>query len=157
MHYYLNALKSQGRLPDKGCIIKTIVTSEMGRIIADSFGVTTIDTLTGFKFIGEKIKEFEETGSHTFLFGYEESYGYLAGSFVRDKDAVIASMLICEMAAWYKSRGLTLYDGLLALWEKYGYYEDTLKSVQMTGKEGMERIRNLMDGLRAGRLQEIAT
>ncbi|MGI6570213.1 MAG: phospho-sugar mutase [Caldicoprobacterales bacterium] len=155
VHYYLNALKSQGRLPDKGCIIKTIVTSEMGRIIADSFGVTTIDTLTGFKFIGEKIKEFEETGSHTFLFGYEESYGYLAGSFVRDKDAVIASMLICEMAAWYKSRGMTLYDGLLALWEKYGYYEDTLKSVQMTGKEGMERIKSLMDGLRAGRLQEI--
>ena len=79
----------------------------------------------------------------------------MAGSFVRDKDAVIASMLICEMAAWYKSRGMTLYDGLLALWEKYGYYEDTLKSVQMTGKEGMERIKSLMDGLRAGRLQEI--
>ena len=155
VHYCLNALKSSGALPENGCIIKTIVTSEMGRKIAESFGVDTIDTLTGFKFIGEKIKEFEETGSHTFLLGYEESYGYLAGDFVRDKDAVIASMLICEMAAWYRSRGMSLYDGLVSLWDRYGYFKETLKSIQMAGKEGMEKIRILMDDLRNDKPKEI--
>ncbi|HHY83694.1 MAG TPA: phospho-sugar mutase [Clostridiales bacterium] len=155
VHYCLSALKSMDKLPENGCIVKTIVTSEMGRKIADSFGIATINTLTGFKFIGEKIKEFEETGSHTFILGYEESYGYLAGSFVRDKDAVIASMLICEMAAYYQSRGMTLYEGLLSLWKEYGYYKESLKSVQMYGKEGMEKIRVLMDNLRNSRLKEI--
>jgi phosphoglucomutase len=149
VHYRLHSLKSMDRLPDNGCIIKTIVTSEIGRVIADSFGIAATNTLTGFKYISEKIKGFEETGSHTFLFGYEESYGYLAGSFVRDKDAVIASMLICEMAAWYRSKGMTLYEGLLALWEEYGYYADSQMSIQAEGKEGMERIRELMENLRA--------
>jgi phosphoglucomutase len=148
VHYCLDALKSLGRLPENGCVIKTIVTSEMGRKIADSFGVETIDTLTGFKFIGEKIKEFEETGSHTFILGYEESYGYLAGDFVRDKDAVIASMLICEMAAYYQSKGMTLYEGLVSLCETFGYYMESLHSIEMAGKEGMEQIQALMEGLR---------
>ena len=155
VHYCLNALKALNKLPENGCIIKTIVTSEMGRIIADSFGIETIDTLTGFKFIGEKIKEFEETGSHMFLLGYEESYGYLAGDFVRDKDAVIASMLICEMATYYKSRGMSLYEGLISLWDEYGYFQESLKSIKMAGKEGMEKIKDLMDGLRENKPQSI--
>jgi phosphoglucomutase len=155
VHYCLSALKSLGRLPVNGCIIKTIVTSEMGRKIAQSFGAETIDTLTGFKFIGEKIKEFEETGSHTFILGYEESYGYLAGNFVRDKDAVIASMLICEMAAYYQSKGMSLNEGLISLWGKYGYFKESLKSIQMAGKEGMEKIQALMDGLRSSKPEEI--
>jgi len=156
VHYYLSARKTMGTLPENGCIIKTIVTGEMGRKIAESFGVETMDTLTGFKFIGEKIKEFEETGSHTFLFGYEESYGYLTGDFVRDKDAVIASMLICEMAAWYRSKGMNLYDGLVSLWERYGYFRETLKSIQMAGKEGMEKITAMMDHLRENEPDAVA-
>lgn len=155
VHYILNGLKSQNRLPENSCIIKTVVTGEIGQVIADSFGVAVMNTLTGFKFIGEKIREFEETGSHTFLFGYEESYGYLAGSFVRDKDAVIASMLICEMASWYKAKGMTLYEGLLSLWEEYGYYADTVKSIQMKGKEGMEKIQELMNRLRSSRPEKV--
>jgi len=149
VNYILGAKKQNGNLPQNGVIIKTIVTSEMGREIAKSYGIETIDTLTGFKFIGEKINEFEHTGEHTFIFGYEESYGYLAGDFVRDKDAVIASLLVCEMAAYYKSRGMSLYEGLVELWEKYGYYNETLKSINMEGKEGMERIKAIMDGLRS--------
>jgi phosphoglucomutase len=155
VHYMLSALKSQGRLPENGCIIKTIVTSELGRKIGESFDITTIDTLTGFKFIAEKIQEFQESGSHTFLLGFEESYGYLAGDFVRDKDAVIASMLICEMAAYYYSKGMTLYEGLLDIWEKYGYFVESLKSIQMPGKEGMEKVKILMDNLRNNKLKEV--
>ncbi len=155
VHYIISALEEKKQLPENGCIIKTIVTSEMGRKIAAKYGVDTIDTLTGFKFIGEKIKEFEETGSHTFLLGYEESYGYLAGDFVRDKDAVTASMYICEMAAWYKSRDMSLYDGLEALWEEFGYYHESLKSIKMEGKAGMEKIDSLMEGLRQSKLEQI--
>ncbi len=155
VHYRLGSLKACNMLPENGCIVKTIVTSEIGRQIADSFGIHTIDTLTGFKFIGEKIKEFEESGSHAFLLGYEESFGYLAGTFVRDKDAVIASMLICEMAAYYASRGMSLYDGLISLWDEYGYYMESLDSIQAQGKEGMEKIRTLMDNLRNNRLTEV--
>lgn len=155
VHYVITALSDQGRLPKNGCVIKTIVTSELGRRIAEDHGVYVLDTLTGFKFIGEKIKEFEETGSRVFLIGYEESYGYLAGDFVRDKDAVIASMLISEMAAYYKSLGMTLYEGLEALWQQYGFYKESLKSLQMEGKEGMEKIGALMEGMRADRPQAL--
>ncbi|NLC44103.1 MAG: phospho-sugar mutase [Clostridiales bacterium] len=155
VHYMLSALKSQGNLPENGCVIKTIVTSELGRKIANSFDITTMDTLTGFKFIAEKIQEFQETGSHTFLLGFEESYGYLAGDFVRDKDAVITSMLISEMAAYYYSKDMTLYEGLLAIWEEYGYFVESLKSIQMPGKEGMEKVKVLMDSLRSSKPQEV--
>lgn len=148
VNYYLGAMHRQDNLPSNGKVIKTIVTSELGREVAKSYGIDTIDTLTGFKFIGEKIHEFEQNGDNVFLFGYEESYGYLAGDFVRDKDAVIASMLICEMAAYYKSKGMTLYDGLEALWGKYGCYLEELKSVSLAGKEGMEKIKSTMDNLR---------
>lgn len=155
VYYRLHSLKSLKALPENGCIVKTIVTSEIGRVIADSFGVAVTNTLTGFKYISEKIKEFEETGSHAFLLGYEESYGYLAGTFVRDKDAVIASMLICEMAAWYRSKGMTLYEGLLSLGEEYGFYVDSLRSIQTKGKEGMEKIRELMENLRANLPEQV--
>ena len=107
-----------------------------------------VDTYTGFKFIGEKAKEFEETGDKTFLFGYEESFGYMAGNYVRDKDGVTASMLICEMAAYYKSRGMNLYDGLVELWRRFGYYHDAQKSVILEGKEGMTRIKEIMEDFR---------
>ena len=156
VYYVLNALNSHDRLPENGCIVKSIVTSEIGRVIADSFDITTMDTLTGFKFICGKAREFDETGSHTYLLGYEESYGYVVGDFVRDKDAVIASMFISEMAAWYQSKGMTLYEGLLSLWEKYGYYSDTGKSIQAEGKEGMEKIQKLMNKLRDNPPEKVA-
>src|SRR5699024_3694427 len=108
----------------------------------------TMETLTGFKFIGEKMKEFEKTGEYTYLFGYEESNGYLAGDFARDKDAVSASMLVCEMGAYYKSKGMSLYEALIALWEKHGYFCEDLKSIEIEGKEGMERISDIMGSLR---------
>lgn len=107
-----------------------------------------MEVLTGFKYIGEKIREFEEAGDKTYLFGFEESYGYLAGNFVRDKDAVIASMLVCEMCIYYKEQGESLYDALIDLYEKYGYVKETLVSLELKGKEGQEKIANCIEGLR---------
>lgn len=154
--YILSSMKENNTIPENGAIIKTIVTSRMGEKIAACFGVDTLDTLTGFKFIGEKMKEFEENKNKEFLFGYEESYGYLAGTFVRDKDAVIASMLICEMAAYYKSKGMTLYDGLLGLYEKYDYYQEDLVSITLKGKAGIEKIQRILDRLRENIPKNIA-
>jgi len=145
--YMLGSLKKQGRLNDRSTVINTIVTGKLGEKIAESYNVRTISVLTGFKYIAEKIKEFESSGLE-FVFGYEESYGYLAGPFVRDKDAVIASMLICEMASCYKKRGMTLYEGLMSLYEKYGYYKESLTSVTFKGKEGMEEMVSLINALR---------
>ncbi|MDF2715282.1 MAG: phosphoglucomutase [Paenibacillus sp.] len=147
-YYVLDSLKQRGELPDNGVLIKTIVTSEMGAVIAESFGVHTINTLTGFKYIGEKMTEFEKTGQYRFLFGYEESYGYLAGTYCRDKDAVLASMLICEAAAYYKSQGKTLYDVLQELYGKYGYFQEQLESRTMKGKDGLEKIKGIMEDWR---------
>src|SRR5699024_2351817 len=127
-------------LPDNGAVLKTIVTSELGRTIAEDYGMTTIDTLTGFKFIGEKIKEFQRSNSYTFLFGYEESYGYLIGDFVRDKDAVQVCLFAAEAAAWYKAKGQSMYDGLHDLFERYGWYQEMLESVTLKGKEGAGKI-----------------
>lgn len=132
----------------RDAVIKTIVTSELGANIAKSYGVSVFDTLTGFKFIGEKIKEFEETGEYDFLFGYEESYGYLAGTFVRDKDAVISSVFIVEMAAVYKSQGLTLLDAIDKIYQKYGYYSDALDSFTFKGIDGQDKIRSVVDRFR---------
>jgi phosphoglucomutase len=154
--YLLSSMKEKDSILENGAIVKTIVTSRMGEKIAKSFGIETLDTLTGFKFIGERIKEFEENKDKTFLFGYEESYGYLAGTFVRDKDAVIASMLICEMAAYYKSKGMTLYDGLLSLYEKYGYYQEDLVSITLKGKAGIEKIQSILENLRENTPKNIA-
>lgn len=135
--YILSQRKEQGRLPANGVVVKTIVSTEMITPICRAYGVGKIDVLTGFKYIGEQIKGFEETGSHTYLFGFEESYGCLAGTYARDKDGVYAAVLVCEMAAYYKEKGMTLYEALLKLYEKYGYYRDGVKSMTMKGLEGM--------------------
>lgn len=144
LHYLLSQKQKQGYLPQNGVVLKTIVTSELGRRIAEDFGVTTVDTLTGFKFIGEKIKTYKQTHEHTFLFGYEESYGYLIGDFVRDKDAVQVCLLAAEVAAWYKSEGKSLYDGLQQIYETYGYYQEDLASLTLKGIDGTEKIQNIM-------------
>ncbi|ELC8444137.1 phospho-sugar mutase [Clostridium perfringens] len=153
--YILKSLKDEGNLSSKGAIIKTIVTTEGVKNIADFYGVELINTLTGFKYIGEKIGEFEKTKSNDFIFGLEESYGYLAGTFVRDKDAVIASTLISEMALYYKEKGLTLYDAMIELYEKFGYTKEQLISIDLAGKEGQEKINKCIDDLRNNSPKEI--
>lgn len=149
----LNALledkSDRDTMPKNGVVLKTIVTSELGRAIADKYGVKTMDVLTGFKFISEKILEFEETAESTFLFGYEESYGYLIGDFVRDKDAVQASVLIAEVAARYKAKGQTLLDGLHELYEEHGFYQESLESITLRGKTGMAKIDEIVNYFRS--------
>ncbi|MES0855810.1 phospho-sugar mutase [Geobacillus sp. G4] len=148
LHYLLSQRKAQGTLPENGVVLKTIVTSEFGRAIAQSFGLETVDTLTGFKFIGEKIKEYEQTGQYAFQFGYEESYGYLIGDFVRDKDAVQAAVLAAEVCAFYKKQGLSLYEALLQLFDQYGYYREGQRSLTLKGKEGAEAIAAILASFR---------
>ncbi|UHA75038.1 phospho-sugar mutase [Paenibacillus sp. 481] len=145
VHYLLNAMKLKGTLPANGAVIKTIVTSELGAAIAESFGMKVLNTLTGFKYIGEVMTQFDETGEHTFLFGYEESYGYLAGNYARDKDAIIAAMLICEAGAYYKAQGKTLYEVLQELYTQHGYYLEGLQSRTLKGVEGVAIIGSIMD------------
>lgn len=153
MEYILSQKKSQNILPANGFTVKTIVTSELGRAISRNYGIELVEVLTGFKFIGEKIKELDEFGDKKYLFGFEESYGYLAGTAVRDKDGVVACMLICEMAAYYKNRGMSLYEGLEELFKKYGYFIDGITSFTLEGKEGIEKIQNAMENLRTDRPQ----
>ena len=148
LDYIITARKENGTLKDNSCAIKTIVTTELAAKVCEDNGVKIINVLTGFKFIGEKIKQFEETGENTFIFGYEESYGYLAGTYARDKDAVVASMLIVEMAAYYKTRNMTLYDAMNEVYKKYGYYGEAVQNIGFAGIEGPEKMRNLMDSLR---------
>lgn len=148
LEYILSSLKDSGRLPQRGVMIKTIVTSRLGDAIAAGYGVETVNTLTGFKYIGEKILEYEQTGDKKFLFGYEESYGYLAGTYTRDKDGVGATVLICEMASAYKAKGMTLYQGLMELYEKYGYYKEQLTSLTLEGRDGMKTMDRIMTQLR---------
>lgn len=145
-HYLISNKKD---INSRDAVIKTIVTSELGANIAKRYGATVFDTLTGFKFIGEKISEFEERNEYSFLFGYEESYGYLAGTFVRDKDAVISSMLIVEMAAVYKSQGLSLLDAIDKIYKEYGYYFDELESFTFKGIDGQEKINSIVDKFRS--------
>lgn len=137
-------------------IVKTIVTSELGAKIAKENGVDCIDTLTGFKFIGEKINEFEQNKERTFVMGYEESYGYLVGTHARDKDGVVSSLLICEMAAYYYDKGMTLYEGLQEVYKKYGYYKEELKSITLKGIDGMKQIQNIMNSFRTSDVASIA-
>ncbi|MFB5663152.1 phospho-sugar mutase [Alteribacillus sp. HJP-4] len=144
LEYLLSQKQKKGILPENGIVMKTIVTSELGRTIAENYGMTVMDTLTGFKFIGEKIKKFEQSGEYTFQFGYEESYGYLIGDFVRDKDAVQAALLSAEMTLWYKEQGKTLYDGLLDIYQRYGCYLEDLDSLTLKGKEGAEKIEEII-------------
>ncbi|MRG84815.1 phospho-sugar mutase [Salinibacillus xinjiangensis] len=142
-------------LPENGIMIKTIVTSELGRAVADHYGVETLDTLTGFKFIGEKIREFEQSGKHQFLFGYEESYGYLIRDFARDKDAVQSALMASEMAAYWKSKGKTLFDALEMIYERQGYYLEDLKSLTLKGISGTEQIEGIMNDFRERPLEKV--
>ncbi len=156
VHYLLSNLHAQGRLPANAAVVKTIVTSEMGADIAASYGCQVVSTLTGFKYIGEQMTKFEQTGSHAFLFGYEESYGYLTGTYARDKDGVVAALLICEAAAYYKTLGKTLYDVLHELYERYGVYLEKLESRTLKGKDGLEKIGAIMADWRSSPPAEVA-
>lgn len=156
LDYLLSQKKENGTLPENGVVLKTIVTSEIGRTIAKAYGLDTVDTLTGFKFIGEKIKQYEESGQYEFQFGYEESYGYLIRPFCRDKDAVQSVLFACEVAAYYKSQGKTLYDGLLEVFEKYGFFREDLVSLTLKGKDGAEQIQKMMATFRENPPKEVA-
>lgn len=147
VNFVLTMKKEQ--LNSKSTLVKTIVTSELGANIARKFGLNIEETLTGFKYIGDKINHYEETGDGEFVIGYEESYGYLVGTHARDKDAVVSSMLICQMAAWYKNQGKTLVDALNDIYSEYGYYLDALDSFVLKGKDGAERIQHLMTVFRS--------
>jgi len=155
--FILRSKKENGTLTDKGALIKTIVTTSMLYPIAKDYNVHVHDVLTGFKYIGELIKDFEDNDYYNeFILGFEESYGYLAGTYARDKDAVVAAMLIAEMAADYKTKGMTLYEGLVNLYEKYGYYLEGGKSVTLTGIDGVEKIKAIMQKFRTNPPKELA-
>jgi phosphoglucomutase len=147
LDYIIKARKEAGTLPPNAVALKTIVTTEMARAVADSYGVPMFDTFTGFKFLAEKIAELERAGRR-YIFAYEESYGYVAGDHARDKDAVVASMLIAEMACWYALQDMTLYDAMEALYEKHGAYGEATLNLVMPGITGMEKMAALMKRLR---------
>lgn len=146
--YILSMKKEKGILPENAAVISTIVSTKLTKAITESYGGKFIEVLTGFKYIGEKIKEFEETGSNTFIFGFEESYGYLAGTHARDKDAVEISLLLCEMAAFYKNRSMTLLDGLQEIYKKYGYFSEKVEPITLKGIKGQESIKKIMEFFR---------
>ncbi len=154
--YIIEARKLTGTLPENACVIKSIVSSPLADAICEKNGVTLMNVLTGFKFIGEKMTEFEETKLYSYIFGFEESYGYLCGTYARDKDAVSASMLIVEMAAFYAKQGKTLYDVLCGIFEKYGYYIEDVQNVSFPGVDGAENMKKLMEGLRTNAPQSLA-
>ena len=154
--YLLGAMARNGKLPKNAVLLKTIVTTEMARRVAEAHGVTCYDTFTGFKFMAEKKQQLESQGLGKVVFSYEESYGYMLGDYVRDKDAVTASLLLTEMAAWYQSKGMTLFDALQALYEKYGYYGEKTHNLVMPGLDGLEKMAALMKGLRDAPPADIA-
>ncbi|MBQ6815224.1 MAG: phospho-sugar mutase [Lachnospiraceae bacterium] len=146
--YEISQIKELSGLPADGALIKTIVTTNMADAIAKYYDVKLIEVLTGFKFIGQQILGFENTGVGTYLFGFEESYGCLIGTHARDKDAIVATMALCEAAAYYKTKGKTLWDAMIDMYEKYGYYKDDVKSITLKGIEGLAKIQEILDGLR---------
>lgn len=148
LEYILSQKKEKNQLPESGFVVKSIVSTELAKKIAQNYNTELMDVLTGFKFIGEKIKLLDEQGDRKFQFGFEESYGYLAGTFARDKDGVVASMIIAEMAAYYYSRGMSLYDGLQEIYKKYGYFIESITSYTLEGKEGIEKIKSTLLKLR---------
>ena len=156
LDYLIGAKKRAGTMPDNPVILKTIVTTEMARKVAESNGVRCIDTFTGFKFMAERKNEIESSDAGCVIFSYEESYGYMVGDFVRDKDAVTASLLLTEMAAWYADRDMTLSDALQALYEKYGHYEEKTVNLVMPGLDGLHRMKDLMNTLRTSPPASIA-
>lgn len=146
--YIIRSKKNNNTLPKNACVIKSLVTSDLGRKICESYGVTMMNVLTGFKFIGEKMEEFEKTGEHTFLFGYEESYGSLAGTYARDKDGVAAALLVCEAAAYYRSMGMTLADALESLFQKHGYHYETIVNFAVRGAGAQEKMPKILQAIR---------
>ena len=154
--YILSALAEKNAVPKDGYIVKTIVTTNIVKAICDAYGIGMKEVLTGFKFIGEKIKESEETGVGTYLFGFEESYGYLKGTYARDKDAVVATMLIAEMALYYQENGTSIFEQMDNIYKKYGYYKEQVVSVTLEGIEGLAKIKSTMDKLRANPPAEVA-
>ncbi|MGO3728393.1 MAG: phospho-sugar mutase [Enterococcus viikkiensis] len=156
IRYILEAHKQAGTLPENAVVLKSIVSSELATTIADAYNVKMVDVLTGFKFIAEKIQQYEDDHSQTFMFGFEESYGYLIKSFVRDKDAIQALVLLAEVAAYYKKQGKTLYDGLQEIFEEYGYYAEKTISVTLSGEKGAEEIKTIMGNLREEAPKEFA-
>lgn len=153
--YEISQRKAVKGLPEDGALVKSIVTTNLADAIADSYGIQLCEVLTGFKYIGQKMLEFETKGTGTYLFGLEESYGCLPGTYCRDKDAVAASMVLCEAAAFYKTQGKTLWDAMIDLYEKYGYYKDDVKSITLAGIEGLEKIQTIMNTLRDNAPAEI--
>ena len=148
LEYLINARRHNGTLPKNACVVKTIVTSELGTRICEKNGVSIMNVLTGFKFIGEKMEMFEKTGEYTYLFGYEESYGCLIGDYARDKDAVVASMMICETAAFYAKQGKTLWNALEEIFKKYGYHSESVFNISMAGVGALEKMQKFMKNLR---------
>lgn len=154
---YIFLRKSEdGTMPKNGALVKTIVTTELARALATSYGLTTFDVLTGFKFIGEKIKEWEQNGKYTYLFGFEESYGSLVGTHARDKDAVVASMMFAEMVCYFESKGTSVYDVLQGIYKKFGYYVEKAKSITFGGLDGMQKMADIMNKIRSTSFTEIA-
>ena len=146
--YILREKKANGTLPVNGALVETIVTTDMAKAIAKAYGVKLIEVLTGFKYIGEQIKFFEQQNSYEYVFGLEESYGCLAGTYARDKDACVAVMMLCEVAAWCKSKNMTLWDEMISLYEKYGYYKEGLETMTLKGMDGAEKIQSMMNEMR---------
>lgn len=155
--YEISQKKEKGILPKNGVMIKSIVSSNLANAIASHYQLTLVDVLTGFKYIGEKIREYETTKEYEYVFGFEESYGCLIGTHARDKDAIVAVMALCEAAAFYKEKGLTLWDQMQKIYETYGYYKEEILSVTLKGIDGSEKIKNIMEQLRKEPLKEIAT
>jgi len=153
--YQLSRKKDLGLMPENGALVSTIVSTNMTHPVAEHYDLRLIETLTGFKYIGEQIKIFEETGCNTYLFGFEESYGCLIGTHARDKDAIVAVMALCEAAAYYKTQGKTLWDQMIEIYEKYGYYKETQKALTFKGSEGAAKIASILDELRQNPPKEL--
>lgn len=154
--YILRERRASGTMPENPAIVETIVTTDMAKAIAKDYGASVVEVLTGFKYIGEQIKLFEQTGSHHYVFGLEESYGCLAGTYARDKDAIVACLMLAEAAAFYKEQGKTLWDAMLDLYERYGYYREGQVAVTLKGKDGAEQIKARMQAMRSNPPRELA-
>ena len=156
LNYRLKKLSELGLLPENGFVVKSIVSTNLANAICAKYGVEIFEVLTGFRYIGEKIDASQRTGDGSFLFGFEESFGYLAGTRVRDKDAICAALMLTEAAAWYSTRGMNLKQGLDEIFAQYGYYKEAVQSFTLYGKEGMEKISAAMEGLRANPPEAVA-
>ena len=146
--YILKERKATGTMPTNPALVETIVTTDMAKVIAEDYKVKLIEVLTGFKYIGEQIRLFEEQNTYNYVFGLEESYGCLAGTYARDKDACVAVMMLCEVASWYKKQGMTLWDAMLSMYEKYGYFKEGLETITLKGMDGAAKIAEMMDNAR---------